>query len=68
MATLVRGERKWVTNHILRKHYTRLNEVGEHERPSGKLKEGMIVYRDDVVYELFLHDFVNNRWYLEVSD
>jgi hypothetical protein len=57
-----------VTAGQLRKHYTRLNAEGDHVRPSGKLEEGMIVYRDDVVYELFLHDFKNNRWYLEVTD
>ena len=67
MASVVAGERKWVALSTLRKCYTRVNDAGEHERPSGKLKEGDIVYRDDVVYELFLHDFVNNRWYLEVT-
>lgn len=63
----VTGERFWITQATLRKNYTRLNEEGEHERPSGKLNEGDIVYKDGVVYELFLYDFKHGRWYLEVA-
>jgi hypothetical protein len=59
MEATITGERFWVASSTLRKKYV---------RPRGRLKEGMIVYRDNKVYELFLHDFVNDRWYLEVKE